>query len=91
MLQGNIIDINDVNFLYIHRKTTPIKEDNERLVYQQNPDYRRNYRTNILKPYGTPDKYIKSLIDKKKIFYQDNEVGEIMNNYFKWCRLENVK
>lgn len=91
MLQGNIIDINDVNFLYIHRKTTPIKEDNERLVYQQNPDYRRNYRTNILKPYGTPDKYIKSLIDKKKIFYQDNEVGEIMNNYFKWCKMENVK
>lgn len=86
-LQGNIIDIDAVMFLYIHRKTTPIREDNERLVYQQNPDYRRNYRTNILKPYGKVDKYIKQLIDRKKVFYQDNEIGEIMNNYLKWCMM----
>lgn len=85
LLHGNIICIDDTNFLYIHRKTTPIREDTERLVYKQQPDYRRNYRTNILKPYGKPDRYIKELMDKKKIFYQDNEVGEIMNNYIKWC------
>lgn len=88
MLQGNIIETEDVPFLFIHRKTTPIHPDNERLVYQQNPDYRRNYRTNILKPYSKVDKYIKNLIDRKKIFYQDNEVGEIMNNYLIWCRRE---
>lgn len=84
-LEGEIICVDDVMFLYIHRKTTPIREDTERLVYKQSPDYRRNYRTNILKPYGRVDKYIKMLIDTKKIFYQDNEVGEIMNNYMKWC------
>lgn len=84
-LQGEIINVNDKTFLYIHRKTTDIKDDTERLVYQQSPDYRINYRINILKPYGKPDKFIKSLIDKKKIFYQDNEVGEIMHNYQKWC------
>ena len=85
MLEGKIISVDDVVFLYIHTKTTPIKEDNERLVYQQNVDYRRNYRTNILKPYGKPDMKIYTLIKQNKIFYQDNEVGEIMNNYFKWC------
>ena len=85
ILQGNIISVDDITFLYIHRKTTPIKGDNERLVYQAQPDYRRNYRTNFLKPYGKPDMYIKSLWDKKKVFYQDNEVGEIMNNYIKSC------
>lgn len=86
ILHGNIISIEDVTFLYIHRKTTPIHTDTEWIVYQQIPDYRRNYRTNILKPYGRVDIYIKGLIDKKKIFYQDNEVGEIMNNYLKWCK-----
>lgn len=85
ILEGEIICVNDVMFLYIHRKTTPVREKTEWLVYQQTPDYRRNYRTNILKPYGRVDKYIKMLIDTKKIFYQDNEVGEIMNNYMKWC------
>lgn len=85
MLQGNIITVNDITFIYVHRKTSPLKEDNNRLVYQQNIDYRRNYRVNILKPYEKPDKYIKMLMDRKQIFYQDNEVGEIMNNYLKWC------
>lgn len=85
MLQGNIISTDGKPFLYIHRKTTPIKADNTRLVYQQSPDYRRHYRTNILRPYGKVDKYIKYLIDIKKVFYQDNEIGEIMNNYLKWC------
>ena len=86
-LHGNIISVDDVVFLYMHRKTTPIKEDTEWLVYQQSPDYRRNYRTNILKPYKKVDRYITDLINRKKIFYQDNEVGEIMNNYIKWCRM----
>lgn len=85
MLQGNIICLDDITFLYIHRKTTPIREDNTHLVYQQTPDYRRNYRTNIMRPYMKVDKYINDLIKRKKIFYQDNEVGEIMNNYLKWC------
>lgn len=86
LLHGNIIESEDSTFLYIHRKTTPVHNDTEWLVYQQNADYRRNYRTNILRPYGKVDIYIKGLIDKKKVFYQDNEVGEIMNNYLKWCR-----
>lgn len=84
-LQGNIIIVDDTEFLYIHRKTTDIKEDNEYLVYQQEPNYGRNYRVNLLKPYSKVDKYIKDLYVHKKIFYQDNEIGEIFNNYIKWC------
>lgn len=85
MLQGNVINIDDKNFLYIHRKTTPLTEDNIQLVYQQQPDYRINYRINILKPYKKMDTYIANLIRRRKVFYQDNEIGEIMNNYLKWC------
>lgn len=85
LLQGNVISVDDTVFIYIHRKTTPIKDDNENLVYQQNIDYRNNYRTNILKPYGKVDNYIYNLIKIKKVFYQDNEVGEIVNNYLKTC------
>ena len=85
MLQGNIISIEDKVFIYMHRKTTPIKKDNEYLVYQQSPDYRRNYRISILKPYSKIDRKILELIQRNKIFYQDNEIGEIMSNYLKWC------
>ena len=85
IIQGNIISVDDIIFLYFHRKTTPIKEDNTQLVYQQQVDYRRNYRTNILKPYTKVDIYINKLISIKKVFYQDNEAGQILNNYIKWC------
>lgn len=87
ILQGNVISVDDTTFLYIHRKTTKIKDDeSSRLIYQTTPDYRRNYRTNILKPYSKIDTFICGLISNKKVFYQDNEIGEIMNNYLKWCR-----
>lgn len=85
IIQGNLISLDDTTFLYFHRKTTPIREDNEQLVYQQQTDHRRNYRINILKPYSKVDKYIAELLRRKKAFYQDNEVGEIVNNYIKWC------
>lgn len=87
LLHGNIIESEDSTFLYIHRKTTPIHTDTEWIVYQQNPSHLRNYRTNILKPYNKVDIFIKTLIDREKVFYQDNEIGEIMNNYLKWCRM----
>ena len=85
LLQGNIVCVGDETFLYFHRKTTPLREDNTQLVYQQNVDVRRNYRVNILRPYHKVDKYIANLLSIKKAFYQDNEVGEIVNNYIKWC------
>lgn len=88
ILEGNVISISDTSFLYIHRKTTPIKEDNTQLVYQQSPDYRRNYRTSIYKPWGKIDTYIATLVQRQKIFFQDNEIGEIFNNYVKWCETE---
>ena len=85
ILQGNVVTVGENTFIYMHRKTTPIKEDNRRLVYQQQVDYRRNYRINFLKPYGKADKKLLELYRMNKMFYQDNEVGEIMNNYIKWC------
>ena len=85
ILQGNIISIENELFIYFHRKTTPIKEDNENTVYQQQTDYRRNYRVSIFSNVTKADIIITTLLKRKKVFYQDNEIGEIMNNYIKWC------
>lgn len=90
IVQGNIISVDDTLFIYFHRKTTPIKKNNEQLVYQQIPDYRKNYRTNILKPFSKVELNIIELFRKNKVFYQDNEIGEIINNYIKWCKTESI-
>ncbi len=86
IIQGNVIQQGDELFLFFHRKTTPIRDDNEQIVYQQNTHYKHNYRRNILKPYRKVDRIIKDLLSRDKAFYQDNEVGEIINNYLKWCK-----
>lgn len=86
MLTGEVICVDNTVFIYLHRKTTPIKEVNERVVYQTNVDYRMNYRTNILKPHTKADQKVLDLIRKEKVFYQDNEIGEIFRNYLVWCK-----
>ena len=85
LLQGNIINVEDKTFIYIHRKTTKIRDDNVQLVYQQQTDVRSNYRVNLFKPYEKVDKFITGMFNHHKVFYQDNEVGEIVNNYINWC------
>lgn len=87
MLQGNFIIHNNIPFIYFHYKTTPIKEDNENLVFQCDIDYRPNYRVNITKPCDRISKIIAEFIAKEKLFFQSNEVGEIYNNYYKWCKV----
>lgn len=90
-IQGNIISVGDNTFLYFHRKTTPLKEDNEQLVFSTEDNYKLNYRKNILRPYGKVDKLIYTLlVVREKSFYQDNEVGEIVNNYLKWCKSQSL-
>lgn len=87
ILQGNVIQIKDDLFIYIHYKTKEIKEDTTRRVYQQSTDVRYNYSSNIFKIHNKFDKYVNTLINMDKVFYQDNEVGEIVRNYFNWCRV----
>ena len=88
MLQGNLITVNNELFIFIHRKTSPIKQDTEWLVYQQVTDYRWNYSTNLLKPKNKIEKLIATMFKNNKVFYQDNEVGEVVNNYLGWCKVE---
>lgn len=87
LLQCEIIIQKDLAFTYIHRKTTPIKADNKNIVYQQEYDVRPNYARRINHPTNDLQKKICEFYVKEKIFYQDNEIGEIMRNYLQWCKM----
>lgn len=86
-LQCEIINIDDMTFTYIHRKTTEIKDnDGYYMVYSQETNPKPNYRKKITKPVYPIEKTIVSYFIKDKVFYQDNEVGELVRNYLEWCR-----
>ena len=87
ILQCEIIEKDDTWITYIHRKTTPIDDNDGRyIVYSQTTSPKPNYRKKITKPVTDLEKRIVSFFIKDKVFYQDNEIGEIVRNYLEWCK-----
>lgn len=76
---------NDV-FTYIHKKTTAIKSTTYDLVFTTKYMPQPNYRRKITKPMDDIGKKILWFFNNDKIFYQDNEVGEVIRNYMNWCK-----
>lgn len=80
----DVVKINTDIFIYAHDKTTPIK--GKSVVYSLRDNSSMWYNKNIFKPVIKIGAKIAWLIERNKIFYQDNEVGNAINNYFKICK-----
>ena len=85
ILQADIIVDNNASYTYIHRKTTEIKDPDNDIVYQIESDKRFNYYKNLKRPIDKYSQKITNFFKTYKVFYQDNEVGEIVRNYLQWC------
>jgi len=83
-LQCEIINKDGNWITFVHRKTTPIKDEGKYLVYQEEYDPRPNYRRRMTKPVTDIEKKIVRFFAMDKVFYQDNETGEVMRNYLAW-------
>lgn len=80
-LQGNIIQIGNENFTYIHMKTTPIKEEDTSLIYSLEMNGKPNYKRRLMSSATYLEQQVARYFAIDKVFYQDNEVGEIVRNY----------
>lgn len=83
--QGNIINYEGDFFIFIHLKTTPIKNHND-LVYSLEHNIKRTYNRSIFKPTNKAQNKIMQLFKLDKVFYQSNDVGDAVNNYLKLCK-----
>ena len=86
ILECEIVKLNNSAFTFVHRKTTPIKEDNTNIVYSTEHNYKPNYKRRIIKADTHAEEIILWFYKNEKVFYQSNEVGEIMRNYLAWCK-----
>lgn len=86
LLQAEIVSAKNQLFTFIHKKTTDIQEPEKDLIYKLEPDSRLNYRTNLLKDKSDIGKKLNYFYAADKVFYQDNEIGEIINNYLNVCK-----
>lgn len=85
LLQCEVVSTKGTTFTFIHLKTTELKDTDNDLIYTTEFDARPNYKRNILKPTSELEKKLLKYYLKDKIFYSDNEVGEIVRNYLIWC------
>lgn len=83
---GKVDKFPRVRFIFVYPKTTPIRADDTSLVYCIDACVKPNYRRKITKPTSKIERYITSLFIKGKVFYADNETGEIMRNYLLACK-----
>ena len=68
-------------FTYIHKKTTEIKKPYDHIIFQAEYDTHSNIRHDIMNAYDDIGRFIKSFYISSKVFYQDNEVGDMINSF----------
>lgn len=85
LLQCEIVQVDNHLFTFIHRKTTELKNEDDDIVFSINYDSRPNWIRNIMKTNTNVTKKILKFFKEDRVFYQDNDVGEIVRNYLQWC------
>lgn len=88
ILQAEVIELDDCCFTYVHRKTGEIRHPESDIVFSIEYDPRPNHIRNIRKSSEDIVKKIFRFFRDDQVFYQDNDVGEIVRNYLMFCQKE---
>lgn len=84
--QGDVVYINETLFIYIHLKTDKIVNPDNHTIYSLEYTPQMNYNRNIYRPVNKTQTRIVELFKRDKVFYQDNNVGDAINNFLKVCK-----
>lgn len=86
ILQCEIISSDLGDFTYIHRKTSKLMYKDEDLIFDLDVTTNNRYRRKNMKiPEDNKGRKIYSYFINNRVFYQTNEVGEIVRNYLNEC------
>ena len=87
ILCGEIIIQDDYSFLFIRPQTKELseKELTENIIFSTEYNPAPNYHRRITEPRNPITKRIAEYIYTDKVFYANNECGEILRNYLMWC------
>lgn len=75
----------DALITYVHAKTTEIQHPDRDVIFSPEISPLKNHYTRITHPIDKRTQKIVECFKRDKVFYQSNEIGEIMNNYLMWC------
>lgn len=83
IIQGEIVAKDDNFFIYLHKKTTKIKDPDVKMIYRLNPSPKLNHAVSLTGPVfrNRISKVIGQLIKEGQVYYQDNSIGELVRYY----------
>lgn len=81
-------DTESLIFTFVHRKTTPIKDDGISMIYRKDYNPKGNHARKLTNPSNNLQKKLWWFYQADKVYYQDNSVGETMRSYLNWCHTE---
>lgn len=81
LLQCEIVNKDNEYFTYIHEKTTPIKNPDTDLIYSLEHNEKQNYKRRLISTATPLETKIARFYALEKVFFQNNEIGEIVRNY----------
>lgn len=89
-LQAEIIQTEDRNFTYIHAKTTPIADTDNSLIYSLEMNGKPNYKRRLISTASDIERQVARYFATDAVFYQNNEIGEIVRNYIMVSAKNNI-
>ena len=85
LLQADVIQRDNETFTYIHPKTTPIKYEDKDVIFTTDANPQYNYFGKLTKPINKAVRKLYWYFVANKVFYSDNETGEVVAHYLYWC------
>lgn len=84
ILHSEIVTTETDYFMFVHPKTTPIQDDIKDIVYTNRPTGKWNYRVGFSNQRDRLSQFIVRMLSENRVFYSDNETGEVLRNYIMW-------
>ena len=88
-VQCDVVLKDNETFTFIHPKTTPIKHELNDIIFNTEANGLYNYMGKLTKPINKAVKKLYWYFIANKVFYSDNETGEVVARYLYWCN--NIK
>ena len=85
LLQADVIQRDNETFTFIHPKTTPIKYEDKDVIFTTDANPQYNYFGKLTKPINKAVRKLFWYFVANKVFYSDNETGEVVAHYLYWC------
>jgi len=81
LLQCEIVQTDTDLFTYVHEKTTPIQSPDKDIIYSLKHNEKVNYRRRLLSKTDKLSKKIAMFYAQENVFFQNNEIGDVVRNY----------